>query len=141
MARNYLRMRFTFTHEDDVKAFGSDPWLYDEYKIVALDGRSLAGLDEELGMPVPEVMNAFRANATIGDLGTTWLAMRLALGKEKVVPFTEYSPHTMMIEWDTAPEVEAGKDSDWQEQGLMPEQADPRPASDSISLPSLPRAV
>lgn len=132
MDREYLRIQFTFTEPEDVKAYGSEPYLYDEYALVAMPARTLANLEDLIGgTPIPEVMNGVRANSSFADLQATWLAMHLTAGRPDPMPaFDEYNPHTMAIQWDKPSPELLGKDS-----------APPtREVSEPVSLPSLPRA-
>lgn len=132
MAREYLRIQFTFTDPADVKAYGSEPYLYDEYALIAMPARALADLEELIGgTPIPEVMNGVRASRSLADLQATWIAMQLTPGRPDPMPsFDDYNPHTMAIAWEAPSPELLGKAL----AASTPE------ASEPVSLPSLPRA-
>lgn len=127
MAREYLRIQFTFTDPEDVKAYGAGPYLYDEYALVAMPARALADLEQAIdGTPIPEVMNGTRMSRSLADLQATWIALHLA---GEGIAYDDYNPHTISIVWeDPSPEL-LGK-------ALA---APTSEASEPVSLPSLPR--
>lgn len=130
MAREYLRLGFTFTDDDDVKAYGAGPHIYDEYRIVAMDARALVEIENMIGMPVAIMMNSVRASSAIGDMAGTWVALHLA-GHPDLPAYPEYNPHTLLIEWSAPPEADPGKVE-------VPDTTSG--TSEVISLPTLPVA-
>lgn len=128
MARSWLRLQFTFTHPDDVDAYGAGPHLYDEHVIAGMSARDLADLEDQIGEPVVSVLNGLRDSRPLSDLLATWWALHQA---GLSVDLDKYNPHTMMIEWEPAP-AEPGKGDDY---------PGPRPILDAVptvSLPTLP---
>jgi hypothetical protein len=129
MAREYLRLQFTFTTESDVKAYGAGPHLYDEYQIVALPARTLVELETATGITAAAMLNGVRISSAMGDLAATWVALKLA-GGDGLPDFADYNPAVMTIEWAAAPAVEPGKD-----EGPATMSAE----SDVVTLQTLPR--
>jgi hypothetical protein len=114
MARNFLKpLRFRFEHPDDVAIYGDSWHVYDEAAIADLPGRQLIALETQIGTPIATVMEGVRVSSSFGDLAATWVALKMA-DHPKCPPFAEFNVHTMLTDWEAAPEdeVEAGKDSD-----------------------------
>jgi hypothetical protein len=130
MAREFLRLQFTFTNAEDARAYGTRPFLYDEYSLVAKPMRELAELEDEIGMSMADMLNGVRDSRARADAAATWVAMRVD-GWDDLPPFSEYNPHTMMIEWAPASEELLGKS----------EPADTPERPTTVTLPSLPEAV
>lgn len=137
MPRAYLKpLRFRFTHPEDVSLFSDGWYVYNEQRISEMPARVLADLESELNMPLIDVMNGVRDSTVMGDLGASWLGVKLDMDErgEKCPPFADFNVHTMLMDWEAAPESE-GKD-----------EAPASPSSDSMptptaALPTLPAVV
>lgn len=116
MSRSYIRSRFKFEHPDDIKAYGDDWIVYDEHAIAELPARELVALEVAMVTPLVDIMNGMRAGSTMGDLGATWVAlkMRERAGADAPPDFAEYDPHTMLMDWEPVPDEEPGKGSEAQ---------------------------
>jgi len=118
-------LEFRFTEPQDVALYG-DEWItYSELDIATTDSRKLIAWEAEIGAPLPAVMDGQREDSIFGNMGATWLGLKLA---GRSFPFAEYSPTTMLIEWRTK-EVEVGKDQ-------QDERSAPTPADSPTLLPS-----
>jgi len=120
-------LRCKFEHPDDVKLYGDDWYVYDEYQIVNLPVRRLIELESAMGTTMVDVFNGMRLSSALGDLCSAWLAVKLSEHPD-VLPkdFSDFSPYTMQMTWEAAPEGKAHSSDP------VPE---PPPA---ISLPTLP---
>jgi hypothetical protein len=128
MPRAYLApLRFRFTHPDDIAIYGEDWYLYSEPMITSMPARDLAALETELDMPLVDVMNGVRESTSMGDLGAAWIGIKLDPDRgEKCPPFADFNVHTMLMDWERAPEGKAPS---------PPSMAAPTPTA---ALPSLP---
>lgn len=133
MARDWLRLEFTFTHSEDVARYGSDPYLYDERELVSMPALDLAAIEAETGMTIKDMINGLRESVTLADRAAVWWAMTRV---REMPPLSEFNVRTMLIEWEKAPADESGKEApappDWE-----PLTSEP---STVVSLPTLPRA-
>lgn len=128
MARKFLQpLRFKFEHPDDVKAYGDDWYVYDEYAIVNLPGQQLVEFEQEMdGTKIVEIFNGFRDDNMIGLIGSAWLAVKMS-ARANLLPenFSDFSPHMIMSDWERVPADELGKES-------------APPSTPMVSLPTLP---
>ena len=136
MSRNFLKpLRFRFEHPDDIAIYGDEWHLYDEAAIADLPGRELVALETELAVPMPTVMEGMRMSSAFGDLAGAWVGLKMG-DHPKCPPFAEFNVHTMLTDWEAAPEVEveAGKDSP---APTSPKTVtDDSPTSDPVALPT-----
>ena len=133
MSRSYIRSRFRFEHPDDIERFGGEWIIYDEHKIAELPARELIPWEIEMMTPLIDVMNGMRAGSVMGDLGATWLALkvRALAGGDQAPAFAEYNPFTMLLDWEPAPEDEGKEEA--------PDSQSPAPTPRlTVVLPTLP---
>lgn len=116
--------RFRFTEPADVKAYGDGWHLYDEAQIVRLPARQLMRLETEVGRPVVDVIDLFRADYTFGRLAGTWIALHLE-DPALAGPFAGYEPVVMLLDFE---QVEPEED--------MGAPLDPTPSESSQDSPS-----
>lgn len=128
MPRSYLApLRFRFTHPDDTAAYGEDWYIYSEPVITSMSARELAAIESEIGMPLVDLMNGVRESTAIGDLGAAWLGIKLDAERgEKCPPFADFNVHTMLMDWERAPE------------GKAPSPISPPDRTPTAVLPTLP---
>ena len=129
-------VEFRFTTPEDIEKYGADWYRYDELAICSLSARTLIELETEMDTPLASVMDGFRQDSVFGALAASWLALHMT-GKR--IPFAEFDPLVMLLEWRIASVVEPGKEpaggSDPVD-SLPPES--PRPPTDTVLLPTMP---
>lgn len=106
-------LRFRFTDPQDIADYGDRYWIYDESAITSQRARTLMALEQEMGLPIADVMNGVRASSAVGDMAGSWLAMKLDPDTgDKAPAFDDYNPIVMMIVWSAVPaeELEPGKE-------------------------------
>lgn len=106
-------LRFRFTDPEDVSLYGERWYVYDEDKIVHQRARVLMELEQEMGLPISDVMNGFRSSSAMGDMAGAWLAMKLDPDYgDKAPAFQDFNPLVMMIKWQVIPveDLEPGKE-------------------------------
>ena len=118
-------LRFQFTEPDDAKMYGGDWYVYDEQKIMRLPAREQVKLEQQLGMPLIDVMREMRRDTVMGRLATTWLAIHLA-DPDTAGEFDDYTPLVMFVVWHPVPDA-AGESM-----------AGPLDPADSATSPSSP---
>lgn len=113
MASLLKPLQFRFTDPQDIADYGDRYWIYDESIITAQRARTLMALEQEIGLPIADVMNGVRASSAMGDMAGSWLAMKLDPDYgDKAPAFENYNPIVMMIKWSAVPaeELEPGKE-------------------------------
>jgi len=124
---------FKFTDPDDVKKYGDRWFTYDESSILRLPGRELLALEEEFGVPLPTILNGYRHNSVLGDLGVTWLGVR-AVDAKLAGSFEDFTPICMAIEWRKTPGK--SEEAEQHEDGSSPSMTSEK--TDTVVLQTLP---
>lgn len=130
-----------FTEPADVEAYGDGWHTYDELQMITLPARVLIPLENEIGVPLPEVMTGVRVSSVFGDTAAAWLALRF---EGHAVPFAEFNPVITLATWRRKPaEAEApGKDEEPTPESADPPAPAPSPiqvnSSDPLDIVSLP---
>src|SRR5687767_4881665 len=97
-------VKFRFTDPEDIKLYGERWYTFDESELIRMRARDLITLEQEMGMPVVDVMNGARMHSTLGDLGAAWIGVRAA--DPKVAgPFEDFNPLTLAITWANPADV------------------------------------
>lgn len=121
-------LEFRFTEPQDIALYGEEWITYSELAIVTAPNRTLIAWEAEIGAALPAVMDGQREDSIFGNTGAAWLGLCLS-GRH--VPFAEFSPVTMLIEWRTK-DVEAGKDQPAESSPPTPEDS-PTPQPSAVS--------
>lgn len=102
-------LRFRFTDEADVAAYGDQWWVWDEQAVTRLRGRELIELEEAVDQPIPLIVQGLRANSTLATMAAMWIAMHL---DGHPVRWVGFNPLVLTAEWEAAPErpLESGGD-------------------------------
>jgi len=131
-------MDLRFTEKVDQEKYGKRWFTYDEAALLRLPGRELLVIEEQIGMPLPSVLNGFRRNSVLGDLGVAWIAVR-AHDPKLAGDFDEFTPITMAIEWRKTPgklEDESEEEADYPDTGSSESMTSER--MDTVVLQTLP---
>jgi len=110
-------VEFQFTDPDDVTRYGDRWYRYSERDLIRLPARSLIQLEDELGMPIVDVMNGMRLSTILGDTAAAWLGVR-AEDPGLAGTFDAFNPITLMINWRKA--VDQGKEQGTTEKEAIP---------------------
>lgn len=130
---------FRFTDEQDKKTYGDRWYVYDESELMLTRTQALVLIEDELGMPLPEAMNAFRASSVRGDASASWLGVR-RVDRAMAGDFDEFDVITNMIEWtsvDPAPKDEPAEALPDVPPDLPSESTTSAP-TDTVVLPAMP---
>ena len=140
MASLLKPLQFRFTDPQDIADYGDRWWTYDESAIIGHRARALMLLEQEIGVPIANVMDGVRASSVFGDMAGTWIALKLdpEFG-DKAPDFEDYDPIVMAIKWRPLPteDLEPGKEeaSDGGQVLLEPGGSPDQPASAPAVLP------
>ena len=94
-----LDLQFRFAPEDR-EAYGGDWYTYSELDMISTRGRELMQLEAMFGVPIPDLMRAFRSDAAYATMAIAWIA------SGRPVEWTEFNPLVMQMEWREKPEQE-----------------------------------
>jgi len=89
-------LQFRFAPEDR-EAYGGDWHTYSELDMISMRGRDLMQLEALFGVPMPDLMRAFRADATYATMAVAWIAAG------RPVEWREFNPLIMQLEWRAKP--------------------------------------
>jgi hypothetical protein len=140
MASLLKPLRFRFTDAQDIADYGERWYIYDESAITSMRARDLMPLEQELGLPLADVMNGVRQSSIMGDMAGAWLALKLdpEFG-DKAPAFADFNPVVMLLKWSAVPaeEMEAGKEetSSGGQAELEPGGSPDMPPSAPVMLP------
>jgi hypothetical protein len=101
-------IRFRFTAEDDVAAYGDGWWIYDEAALTSLPGRDLIALEAALDIPLPVALDEFRKRSTLGVMAAQWIALHCG---GHPVKWNDFSPIVWLVELEEVPETPLGESS------------------------------
>jgi hypothetical protein len=104
-----MALRFRFTDEQDVAAYGDGWWVWDEANLTRLRGRELVALEDLLDMPLLRLRQLRQMGSTLGAMAAMWVSMHLAGTK---VAWADFNPMVNMAVWEVVPEapLESGGD-------------------------------
>jgi hypothetical protein len=97
-------LRFRFTEEQDVAAYGDSWWVWDEKELARLRGRELIALEELIDMPLFEVRRLMRIGSTLGTMAAMWVALHRA-GHPGLGTWADFNPAASLTTWEAVPEV------------------------------------
>lgn len=97
-------LRFRFTEEQDVAAYGDGWWVWDEKELARLRGRELIALEELIDMPLFEVRRLMRIGSTLGTMAAMWVALHRA-GHPGLGTWADFNPAPSLATWEAVPEV------------------------------------
>ncbi len=98
-ARALPAIRFRFTEADDVKKYGDDWYVFSEGDVLRRRARDLVEIEGEIGLPLVNAFNGFRASTVLGDMCAAWIAVR-DKDAELAGPFDDFNPVIMSIQWE-----------------------------------------
>jgi hypothetical protein len=132
-------IRFRFGDAEDITKYGDRWFIFNEGAILRRPARDLIQIENELGLPLVNAFNGFRASTTLGDMCAAWIAVR-DVDVKLAGSFDDFNPIIMMIEWEEAPTE--GKDETETPATPEPEDStsrtgDPSPESISETTPSV----
>lgn len=120
-------LRWRFTDDDDVAAYGDRWWTWDEAAVARLRGRELIAIEETIGKRLLDVLLELREEDTYAIMVALWVSMRLA---DHPVGWDDFNPVVLLVTWEAAPAAP-----------LDSGEAPPRPASDSSPEPTAESAT
>lgn len=120
-------MRWRFTDEDDVAAYGDRWWPWDEPALTRLRGRDQIALEELVGMPLPHVIDGFHNDRTLCKMAAMWISMHQE--GHPVRWDKDFNPFVLTTDWEEVPAVPLGSGED------------PTPDSDSSPQPTTESAT
>lgn len=100
-------MQVRFTEPADVERYGAGWHTYNELAIVTTPARDLIRLEARLGITLVDAMRGMREGSALGDTAAAWLALAFE-GSD--IPFEDFSPAIMLVEWRPKPEDEDPKE-------------------------------
>lgn len=96
-------MEVQFAPEDH-EAYGAGWYTYSELAIISMRGQDLIRLEATFGVAMPDLMRAFRADATYANMACAWIAAGQP-GEWK-----NFNPLIMQAQWrEKATEDDLGK--------------------------------
>jgi hypothetical protein len=101
-------IRFRFTVEGDVAAYGDGWWVYDEQALTSLPGQDLIALEEALGMPLTVVMDKFRERSALGVMAAMWIAVHRG---GHTVAWADFNPLVFLADLEEVPAAPLGEGS------------------------------
>lgn len=96
-----MALRFRFTDEQDVAAYGVGWWVWDEADLARIRGRELIALEEEIDVPLWQVRRDLRTGATLATMAAMWIAMHRA---GRAVVWADFNPAVSLATWEAVPE-------------------------------------
>lgn len=97
-----MALRFRFTDEADVAAYGDDWWVWDEADLARIRGRELIALEEQIDLQLFEVRRQIREGKTLATMAAMWIVLHRA---GNPVAWADFNPAVSLATWEVAPEV------------------------------------
>jgi hypothetical protein len=98
-----MALRFRFTDEQDVAAYGEGWWVWDRDALTRLPGRDLIAIEDEIDRPFREIQRLQLIGSTLGMMAAMWIALRQA--GFSVGAWADFNPVVHTAVWEAAPEV------------------------------------
>jgi hypothetical protein len=116
-------MRWKFTAEADVAAYGDRWWTWDEVALTRLRGRQLIEIEETLGRRFVDLIERVHDKSMWGQFAALWVSMHVA---GHPVEWAEFDPIVLTTVWEAVPDetpLDSGEDQPTPESSSSPEPA------------------
>lgn len=120
-------LRFRFTDEQDIAAYGDGWWLWDETEVSRLRGREMIDLEEATDVPLLAVFRLLRKESALANMAAMWIALHRG---GHPVKWADFNPIIPLVEWD---EVPATAPLDSGEAPAPDSDSSPAPSMESVS--------